>query len=91
VAVVEGPLPEGDKAHGPYDVIVVEGAVAESPEALTAQLAERGRLLTITQRPNGVAEAVLMLRIGNSFSTRTLFEAPAAILPGFARRPGFVF
>ena len=91
VAVVEGPLPEGDKAHGPYDVIVVEGAVAESPEALTAQLAERGRLLAITQRPGGVAEAVLMLRIGNSFSTRTLFEAQAAILPGFARRPGFVF
>jgi protein-L-isoaspartate(D-aspartate) O-methyltransferase len=91
VAVVEGPLPEGDKAHGPYDVIVVEGAMAISAEALLGQLADRGRLLAITKRAGAVAAATLTLRVGSSFSTRTLFEASAAVLPGFAPRPGFVF
>jgi len=90
-AVVEGPLPEGDKPHGPYDVIMVEGAVAESPETLLAQLADRGRLLAISRRPGALGEAALTLRVGSSFSTRTLFEASAPILPGFARRARFVF
>ncbi len=91
VAVVEGPLPDGDKAHGPYDVILVEGAAAENPDALLAQLADGGRLLAISKRTGGVGAATLTLRVGSSFSTRILFEASGAILPGFARRPGFVF
>ena len=91
VAVVEGQLSEGEKAHGPYDVVMVEGAVAETPEALLAQLAEGGRLLAITKRPGAVSAATLTLRVGGSFSTRTLFEVAAPVLPGFARQPGFVF
>jgi protein-L-isoaspartate(D-aspartate) O-methyltransferase len=91
VAVVEGPLPEGDKAHGPYDVIVVEGTTAIHPEALLAQLADGGRLLAISKRPGAVAAATLTLRVGTSFSTRVLFESAGALLPGFEKRPGFVF
>jgi len=91
VAMVEGPLPEGEKAHGPYDVIMVEGAVAEAPEALLAQLSDGGRLLAIIKRSGAVGAATVTLRVGGSFSTRTLFEVAAPILPGFARRPGFVF
>ena len=91
VAVVEGALAAGDKAHGPYDVIIVEGAVAELPESLTSQLADGGRLLAVTKKPGAVGAATLTLRIGNSLSTRPLFEAAAAPLPGFARKAGFVF
>jgi protein-L-isoaspartate(D-aspartate) O-methyltransferase len=36
VAIVHAPLAEGAAKHGPYDVIVVEGAVEEMPEALLA-------------------------------------------------------
>ena len=91
VALVEGALEQGDKQHGPYDVIVIDGAVAQVPEALLAQLADGGRLVTITQRGAGLGEATLTLRVGDSYSTRALFDAAAKILPGFARRPGFVF
>jgi protein-L-isoaspartate(D-aspartate) O-methyltransferase len=91
VAVVEGPLAEGDKAHGPYDVIIVEGALAEVPDALAAQLADRGRLLAVTKKPGAVGAATITLRVGDSYSTRSLFEAAATVLPGFARKPGFVF
>ncbi len=34
VAVVGGALTEGAAKHGPYDVIILEGAVEEMPEAL---------------------------------------------------------
>jgi protein-L-isoaspartate(D-aspartate) O-methyltransferase len=91
VAVVEGVLAEGHKAHGPYDVIIVEGAVSEIPDALTAQLADRGRLLAITKKPGAVGSATLTLRIGDTISTRLLFEAAATVLPGFVRKAGFVF
>jgi protein-L-isoaspartate(D-aspartate) O-methyltransferase len=91
VALIEGALAAGDKAHGPYDVIVIEGAVARIPEALSAQLAEGGRLLAVIARPGAVPQATLSLKVGNSVSTLPLFEAAASLLPGFAEHPGFVF
>lgn len=91
VALVEGPLAEGDKPHGPYDVIVLEGAVTQVPERLLFQLADGGRLVTVTQRAGGLGEATLTLRVGDTFSTRSLSDAAAKLLPGFERRPGFVF
>jgi len=91
VALVEGALVAGDKAHGPYDVIVVEGAVARIPESLLDQLADRGRLVAVVAKPGSVGQASITLKIGDAVSTRPLFEAAAALLPGFAPRPGFVF
>ncbi|HEY1721102.1 MAG TPA: protein-L-isoaspartate O-methyltransferase [Magnetospirillaceae bacterium] len=91
VAVVEGPLSAGDKAHGPYDVIIIEGSVAEVPDALAAQLADRGRLLAITKKSGSVGVASLTLRVGDTFSTRQLFDASGTMLSDFARKPGFVF
>ena len=91
VAVIEGALAGGDKAHGPYDVIVIEGAVARLPDALVAQLAEGGRLVSVIARPGSVAQASLTLKVGSAVSTLPLFEAAASLLPGFAERAGFVF
>ena len=91
VALVEGALAAGDKVHGPYDVIVIEGAVAKVPEGLLAQLADGGRLVAVVTQPGSVGRATLMLRVGESVSSRPLFEAAAALLPGFTARPGFVF
>jgi protein-L-isoaspartate(D-aspartate) O-methyltransferase len=91
VALVEGALAAGDKVHGPYDAIVIEGAVAKIPDTLLAQLADGGRLVAVVTRPGSVGQATLMLRVGESVSSRPLFEAAAALLPGFTTRPGFVF
>jgi protein-L-isoaspartate(D-aspartate) O-methyltransferase len=91
VALIEGALAMGDQAHGPYDAIIVEGAVGRIPDALTAQLAEGGRLVAVISRPGAVSQACLSLKVGNSISTLPLFEASAALLPGFAEHRGFVF
>jgi protein-L-isoaspartate(D-aspartate) O-methyltransferase len=91
VAVVSGPLAAGDAAHGPYDVIVVEGAVGRVPDALTDQLADGGRLLAVVVDDSGVGRATVVMRIGGVSSSRIVFDASIAPLPGFACQAGFVF
>lgn len=83
VAVVTGPLTEGDAAHGPYDVIIVEGQVPAVPKALLDQLAEGGRLLAVLDEGAGPGRATLFTRFGGAISHRVIFDATAGRLPGF--------
>ncbi|HVJ51359.1 MAG TPA: protein-L-isoaspartate O-methyltransferase [Aliidongia sp.] len=92
VAVVEGPLEAGSAVHGPYDVILLNGAVREIPDALVAQLGDNGRLLgVIKTRPDAMGQAILIEKIGSTASRRVLFEAGSHVLPGFAVEPAFSF
>ena len=89
VAVVEGPLAEGAAKHGPYDVILVEGAVEHMPDALTAQLREGGRIVAIfAEGALGVVR--VGYRIDGEVSWRFAFNAGAPVLPGFEARRAFV-
>ena len=47
VAVVEGELREGATKSGPYDVIILQGAVETLPEAIEAQLDEGSRIAAL--------------------------------------------
>lgn len=89
VAVVVGPLAEGNPRHGPYDVILVEGAVEHMPQALADQLKEGGRICAIFM--DGALGAV---RVGYKFdghiTWRFAFNAGAPVLPGFEKRRAFV-
>lgn len=90
VAVVVAPLAEGAAQHGPYDVILVEGAVEQLPLAIATQLKEGGRIACLcADGPLGVCK--IGLRVGDSMSWRGAFDASAPVLPGFARQPDFVF
>ena len=89
--VVTGPLPEGNPAKAPYDVIVIEGLVAEVPAGITGQLAEGGRLIAAVMGDRGVGEVKLYQRQGGVVSSRVLFEAQPRLLPGFEPKPKFVF
>jgi len=89
--VVTGPLPDGNPAQAPYDVIVIEGLVAEVPAAITDQLAEGGRLIVAVMGDRGVGEVKLYQRLGGLVSSRVLFEAQPRLLPGFEPKPKFVF
>jgi protein-L-isoaspartate(D-aspartate) O-methyltransferase len=93
VTVAAGPLAEGWAAAAPYDVILIEGAVEEIPVALTAQLAEGGRLLTVraSGRPGVLGRAVRLLRVGGTVTEVVLFDAGTPLLPEFRRAPAFVF
>lgn len=89
--VVEGPLNEGYAKQAPFNVIVVNGAVAEVPSVISGQLAEAGRLVTVVRNSAGMGRAILMQHIGGVVSSRTLFDAAVPVLPGFEVEPGFVF
>ena len=50
-AVVRGAEKRGSPEHAPYDLIFINGAVAEIPDMLLDQLAMKGRLVTVLKRP----------------------------------------
>lgn len=89
--VVEGALIEGYPKQAPYNVIVLGAAVAEIPAAISDQLAEGGRLVTVVRDTTGMGRATLMQRDGDMVSSRVLFDAALPLLPGFEVEPGFVF
>jgi protein-L-isoaspartate(D-aspartate) O-methyltransferase len=88
---IEAPMTEGYKGRAPYDAILIEGTVAEIPEAVAMQLAEGGRLVTVMMGENGMGRAVLMSRIAGVLSHRPAFDAAVPFLPGFDRVPSFQF
>ncbi|RMF11844.1 MAG: protein-L-isoaspartate O-methyltransferase [Alphaproteobacteria bacterium] len=90
VAVVEGPLNRGAPDHEPFDVIFINGAVEQIPDALFDQLAEGGRLACV-HVVNGVGKASLFIKDGGVIGRRPLFDAAVPVLPGFERPRGFVF
>lgn len=90
VTVESGPLSEGCAKAGPYDVIVLEGATEVAPHALCRQLADGGRLVCVLgSGPD--AKAMLYRRSGDDVGARPVFDAAAALLPGFAKAPEFAF
>jgi protein-L-isoaspartate(D-aspartate) O-methyltransferase len=91
VAVVPGPFIDGDAQHGPYQVIVVEGAVARIPEKLLAQLAPGGRLVTVLAMGTQLGHITVVARVGDGFSRRTVGEATVPALPGFQAKAAFIF
>lgn len=92
VQQVIGTMEEGSAAQGPYDVILIEGAVQKIPAAIIEQLAEGGRLVTVIAAPTGMlGVGQLMVKEGGLASGRPLFDAGTPALPGFAPPPRFTF
>ncbi|MBI1206003.1 MAG: methyltransferase domain-containing protein [Azospirillum sp.] len=91
VVVYEGDLATGYPAQAPYDVILIDGGVAQVPERLLDQLAEGGRLLAVISPFGGVGSARLYRRVAGTISNRVLFDAASPCLPGFEAKPTFVF
>ncbi len=89
IAVIEGDPAVGDPAHGPFDVIFVNGGVEVLPEALTAQLKDGGRLVAIFD-DGAVGQARVIVWAGDTIAVRPAFDAGAPVLEGFRKAPEFV-
>ena len=89
--VVTGPLVAGHAAGAPYDVILIEGAIEELPEALGQQLAEGGRLVAVVGTNGLAAKATIFTRSGGTVTGRPVFNTHVRPLPEFARPKAFVF
>lgn len=96
VVAVEGPLAKGCSKHGPYDLIVLNGASAEIPYVLADQLAPEGRLLFVHQPVQGKSGSIKIVTRASGvgkpgFSSYTLFDASAPYLKGFEPQVRFAF
>ena len=87
--IVTGPLEAGHAGLGPFDVILINGAVERIPQAILDQLAYGGRLVTVVKQRGRVGEASLLR--GNPPARVPLFDAASPALAAFAAEPSFVF
>ena len=90
VAIVRAPLRDGAAKHGPYDAIMIEGAVEVMPDAILAQLKDGGRIAAIFA--DGALGVVRIgYKIDGTVSWRFAFNAGAPVLPGFEKAQAFAF
>jgi len=88
VIMHHAPLTEGAPDHGPYDAVMVQGAVADVPAALLAQIKDGGRIACLF-----MDGALGVVRIGykldGGISWRDAFNASAPVLAGFEKQAEF--
>lgn len=90
VTLVEGALNAGAADAGPYDVLLIDGAVASVPESLIEQLKPSGRIATgLSDR--GVTRLATGSRGGAGFGLQDFADVECTVLPGFEKPAAFVF
>ena len=90
VRVVQGPLPAGAKGEGPFDAILLNGAVEAVDPTLIDQLKDGAKMVGVLAA-GPVGRAYVWRRSNDAFDMRSGFDAAAPLIPGFARPVGFVF
>ena len=95
VQIMEGKLE--DAAPGPWEVIMIEGAVPAIPAKVALQLRpETGRLVTVLADGPGLGQGVLAEPIDPAAPNPVLraqahFDCATPLLPAFRPKPGFKF
>ena len=90
VKVIAGPLEQGFADAGPYDDIVVDGAIETVPDTLLSQLKEGGRLVAVVGYGRS-AQAKVFTKTDGDVAARAAFDADVRPLPGFQKPKAFVF
>jgi protein-L-isoaspartate(D-aspartate) O-methyltransferase len=86
--IVTAAIASGHPPESPFDAIILNGAVADVPRSLLEQLKDGGRLVAILGG-TAAGKAVVWTRSGPTYDSREVFDATAALLPGFARTAQF--
>lgn len=95
VSLAKAPLTHGQR--GPWDVILIEGAVAEIPAAIGRELNPHGgRLVTVLAQSPGLGKGVLAEPINPGAAdvllrARPFFDCATPHLPGFGPPTAFKF
>lgn len=91
VHFVYGAPNHGHATLAPYNLILVDAPFAELPAEIVAQLGQGGRLAGVRIGADGLPEATLYTRHGNSLVAETLFETQGTVHPAFMASEKFVF
>ncbi len=89
VAVIHGELAAGNAKNGPYDVVIVEGAVEQVPDALFDQIKEGGRMIAIFA-DGKLGTVRIGYKIDGEMTWRHVFHAGAPVVEGFEAAPTFL-
>ena len=90
VEVTSGPLDAGYSQGGPYDQILIDGAVEYLPDAIVQQLADGGRLgAALIDR--GITRLIVGRKTSGAFGYLSIGDAGVPALPGFSRPKAFTF
>ena len=76
---------------GPFDLILIEGAVAEPPESFTDALALGGRLITALLVHGGGTRLAIGRNVDGVVGYTRFADSEIAALPGYTRPPIFTF
>ena len=92
VNLVTGKLAAGWPMDAPYDIVLIEGAVAAPPAAIVAQLRqETGRLVTVIRGAAGPGHAVRGEATQAGMQLRPEFDCATPPIPALLPAPAFTF
>ena len=92
VTIVSGPLDTGWPSGAPFDVILIEGAVAAIPPALAEQLQQDGgRLVAVTRGDAGIGQAVLAEPTPVGLHAQAIFDCATPPIPSLLPARAFEF
>jgi protein-L-isoaspartate(D-aspartate) O-methyltransferase len=90
--LVTGPLAAGWPAHGPYDLVLIEGAVPQIPAALAGQTRqEAGRILAAIHAEGRITQAVIAETTAFGVGISPLFDCGTHLIPSLRKAPMFAF
>jgi len=90
IGVVEGSLEDGYQAKAPYDLILIDGAVDDVPEAIVDQLKDGGRL-GVALNDRGITRLMVGIKAQGGIGYHSIADSAVAALPGFKRPRAFTF
>lgn len=92
ITLVDAPLSQGAPGSGPYDALIVDGAIETLPPALLDQLRDGARVAAgLSDR--GVTRLARGVRVGTAptIGLHAFADLECVALPGFAAPPRFTF
>ena len=90
VVFINNAMKEGCSEQGPFNAIIIEGAIDEVPPKILNQLEHNGRLIAMIN-DNEISNVIEYQKKNNTFTERFLFNCSAPKLKSFDKRKSFSF
>jgi len=90
IVFINNAMIEGCSEQGPFNAIIIEGAIDEVPPNILNQLEDNGRLIAMINN-KGISNVIEYQKKNNIFTDRFLFSCTAPKLKCFDKRKSFSF
>ena len=90
IVFINNKMIEGCSDQGPFNAIIIEGAIDEVPPKILNQLEYNGRLIAMIN-DNGISNVIEYQKKNSTFTQRFLFSCSAPKLKSFDKRKSFSF